>query len=218
MNLVQGVAASGIRNEVHLDSLGDLGVELADLLLGGGRRDVQLAKEGGDDFVKGLPGWCSTKKAGSIFFWLAFGRSAQTYRVAVLDYFSQCSGWLASSWSFWISATARPLVPAIPLSLTLKIQPIWMMKSLCLSIPRAASRHTMLLLRTLLSMIATVTLLRNPQRHSALPRNYPGPALTRMARSRTLLPLASQPAQPTKILESAVPCNTLTHMLPSGVP
>ncbi|KAI0806056.1 hypothetical protein BC629DRAFT_1484793 [Irpex lacteus] len=29
-------------------------------------------QEGGDSFVKGLPGWCSTKKAGSVFFWLAF--------------------------------------------------------------------------------------------------------------------------------------------------
>ncbi|KAI6042464.1 hypothetical protein EDC04DRAFT_2658242 [Pisolithus marmoratus] len=27
----------------------------------------------GDDFVAALPGWCSTKKAGCIFFWLAFG-------------------------------------------------------------------------------------------------------------------------------------------------
>ncbi|KAH8826420.1 hypothetical protein DL96DRAFT_1499391 [Flagelloscypha sp. PMI_526] len=31
------------------------------------------AKEGGDDFVKGLPSWCSTKKAGAVFMWLAFG-------------------------------------------------------------------------------------------------------------------------------------------------
>ncbi|TFK50034.1 hypothetical protein OE88DRAFT_1661537 [Heliocybe sulcata] len=31
------------------------------------------AKNGGDDFTNGLPGWCSTKKAGAIFFWLAFG-------------------------------------------------------------------------------------------------------------------------------------------------
>jgi hypothetical protein len=27
----------------------------------------------GDDFKAGLPGWCSTKKAGAIFFWFAFG-------------------------------------------------------------------------------------------------------------------------------------------------
>lgn len=26
----------------------------------------------GEDFVKNLPGWCNTKKAGAIFFWLAF--------------------------------------------------------------------------------------------------------------------------------------------------
>lgn len=27
----------------------------------------------GDSFKNALPGWCSTKKAGAIFFWLAFG-------------------------------------------------------------------------------------------------------------------------------------------------
>jgi hypothetical protein len=31
------------------------------------------AKELGDDFTNGLSGWCATKKAGAIFFWLAFG-------------------------------------------------------------------------------------------------------------------------------------------------
>lgn len=31
------------------------------------------AKAGGTDFVNGLPGWCSTKKAGAVFFWLTFG-------------------------------------------------------------------------------------------------------------------------------------------------
>ncbi|KAN0120939.1 hypothetical protein V8E52_004208 [Russula decolorans] len=30
------------------------------------------AKELGDSFTNGLPGWCATKKAGAIFFWLAF--------------------------------------------------------------------------------------------------------------------------------------------------
>lgn len=29
----------------------------------------------GDDFKKGLPGWCNTKKAGSIFLWLVFGKA-----------------------------------------------------------------------------------------------------------------------------------------------
>lgn len=29
------------------------------------------AKEAGEDFVKGLPGWCNTKKAAAIFLWLA---------------------------------------------------------------------------------------------------------------------------------------------------
>jgi len=40
----------------------------------------------GDDFKKGLGGWCSTKKAGSIFFWLAFGFWAGSLVVAVLDW------------------------------------------------------------------------------------------------------------------------------------
>ncbi|KAF8633214.1 hypothetical protein AX15_001450 [Amanita polypyramis BW_CC] len=30
------------------------------------------AKENGDDFKNDLPGWCNTKKAGAIFFWLTF--------------------------------------------------------------------------------------------------------------------------------------------------
>lgn len=30
------------------------------------------AEEKGDDFKKGLPGWCNTKKAAAIFLWLAF--------------------------------------------------------------------------------------------------------------------------------------------------
>ncbi|PFH53201.1 hypothetical protein AMATHDRAFT_138507 [Amanita thiersii Skay4041] len=30
------------------------------------------SKEKGDDFKNGLSGWCNTKKAGAIFFWLAF--------------------------------------------------------------------------------------------------------------------------------------------------
>jgi len=30
------------------------------------------AKEKGDDFKHGLSGWCTTKKAGAIFFWLTF--------------------------------------------------------------------------------------------------------------------------------------------------
>jgi hypothetical protein len=27
----------------------------------------------GDSFKNGLDGWCSTKKAGAVFFWFAFG-------------------------------------------------------------------------------------------------------------------------------------------------
>ncbi|EPQ54314.1 hypothetical protein GLOTRDRAFT_116863 [Gloeophyllum trabeum ATCC 11539] len=44
------------------------------------------AKEGGDDFVNGLPGWCSTKKAGAIFFWLAFGFWTASLVLTFLDW------------------------------------------------------------------------------------------------------------------------------------
>ena len=33
------------------------------------------AEANGDDFKNALPGWCSTKKAGAIFFWIAFCQS-----------------------------------------------------------------------------------------------------------------------------------------------
>ncbi|KAH8979584.1 hypothetical protein EDB86DRAFT_2984228 [Lactarius hatsudake] len=44
------------------------------------------AKALGDDFTNGLGGWCSTKKAGAIFFWLAFGFWAGTLTIAILDW------------------------------------------------------------------------------------------------------------------------------------
>ncbi|KAG6811200.1 hypothetical protein H0H92_008562 [Tricholoma furcatifolium] len=44
------------------------------------------AKELGDDFKNGLSGWCSTKKAGGIFFWLAFGSWAASMVLLVLDW------------------------------------------------------------------------------------------------------------------------------------
>lgn len=37
------------------------------------------AKALGDDFVNGLGGWCATKKAGAVFFWLAFGECAPVH-------------------------------------------------------------------------------------------------------------------------------------------
>ncbi|KAG6910106.1 hypothetical protein DXG01_013159 [Tephrocybe rancida] len=43
-------------------------------------------KDLGDDFKKGLDGWCSTKKAGAIFFWLAFGFWAASLVLLVLDW------------------------------------------------------------------------------------------------------------------------------------
>ncbi|KAF8958340.1 hypothetical protein BDZ97DRAFT_1668694 [Flammula alnicola] len=40
----------------------------------------------GDGFKNGLPGWCSTKKAGAIFFWLAFAFWAASLVMLVLDW------------------------------------------------------------------------------------------------------------------------------------
>ncbi|KAG6334110.1 hypothetical protein ID866_4972 [Astraeus odoratus] len=40
----------------------------------------------GSDFVAGLPGWCSTKKAGSIFFWLAFGFWLASLGLLIVDW------------------------------------------------------------------------------------------------------------------------------------
>jgi len=40
----------------------------------------------GDDFTNGLGGWCSTKKAGAIFFWLAFGFWGGTLTLAFQDW------------------------------------------------------------------------------------------------------------------------------------
>jgi len=44
------------------------------------------AKELGDDFTSGLPGWCATKKAGAIFFWFATGFWAASLTLAVLQW------------------------------------------------------------------------------------------------------------------------------------
>ncbi|KAA1467359.1 hypothetical protein DENSPDRAFT_832379 [Dentipellis sp. KUC8613] len=40
----------------------------------------------GDSFKNGLPSWCSTKKAGAIFFWLAFAFWAASFVLAVFDW------------------------------------------------------------------------------------------------------------------------------------
>jgi len=40
----------------------------------------------GDTFKKQLGGWCSTKKAGAVFFWLAFAAWVATFVVAVLEW------------------------------------------------------------------------------------------------------------------------------------
>ncbi|GJE85605.1 MARVEL domain-containing protein [Phanerochaete sordida] len=44
------------------------------------------AKEGGDDFVNGLPSWCATKKAGAVFFWLAFVFWLASLVLTILDW------------------------------------------------------------------------------------------------------------------------------------
>jgi len=40
----------------------------------------------GDAFKSGLDGWCSTKKAGAVFFWLAFGFWAASLGLLVMDW------------------------------------------------------------------------------------------------------------------------------------
>ncbi|KAF9000732.1 hypothetical protein BDQ17DRAFT_664843 [Cyathus striatus] len=40
----------------------------------------------GDDFKSGLPGWCNTKKAAAIFFWLAFASWVASVIILVLDW------------------------------------------------------------------------------------------------------------------------------------
>ncbi|KAF9565418.1 hypothetical protein CPC08DRAFT_189701 [Agrocybe pediades] len=40
----------------------------------------------GDDFKKGLPGWCNTKKAAAVFFWFAFGFWAASLVLLILDW------------------------------------------------------------------------------------------------------------------------------------
>jgi len=40
----------------------------------------------GDDFVNALPSWCSTKKAGCIFFWLTFGFWLASFVLLIIDW------------------------------------------------------------------------------------------------------------------------------------
>lgn len=46
------------------------------------------AKELGDSFTDGLSGWCSTKKAGAIFFWLAFGEFLRVEWISIAKLFN----------------------------------------------------------------------------------------------------------------------------------
>ncbi|KAG2353840.1 hypothetical protein BDR07DRAFT_1342311 [Suillus spraguei] len=40
----------------------------------------------GDAFTSALPGWCSTKKAGAIFFWLGFGFWLASFILLIIDW------------------------------------------------------------------------------------------------------------------------------------
>jgi hypothetical protein len=44
------------------------------------------AETKGDDFVNGLPGWCTTKKSGAIFFWLAFVCWCASMAMLIMDW------------------------------------------------------------------------------------------------------------------------------------
>ncbi|KAH9974837.1 hypothetical protein BJV74DRAFT_863305 [Russula compacta] len=44
------------------------------------------AKALGDSFTDGLPGWCATKKAGAVFFWLAFSFWAASLTLTLLEW------------------------------------------------------------------------------------------------------------------------------------
>lgn len=48
----------------------------------------------GDDFKAGLDGWCSTKKAGSIFFWLVFGKHSTVVIKQPINH--PAAAWVAS--------------------------------------------------------------------------------------------------------------------------
>jgi hypothetical protein len=50
------------------------------------------AKELGDSFTNGLPGWCATKKAGTVFFWLAFSEFSLLCGSPLLKCVTQYSG------------------------------------------------------------------------------------------------------------------------------
>ncbi|KIL67457.1 hypothetical protein M378DRAFT_9250 [Amanita muscaria Koide BX008] len=57
--------------------------------------DDPHAKQNGDDFINALPGWCTTKQAGAVFFWLVFG----TYPSPVFSYKK-----IPSSAVFWMAS------------------------------------------------------------------------------------------------------------------
>jgi hypothetical protein len=170
------------------------------------------AKEGGDDFIKGLPGWCSTKKAGAVFFWLVFGKlPSRIHRGGIsLNHHFQFSGlpaWFSSSST---SAMARVRVLAtLPSPILSKNQANWTTKSLCWNIPPDVGLRTMLL-QSLRLVTTTDTLLRSRRQPSILRHSSQDQASTRTAPSPTPLPVVSLPQTlPPKTHVSAVLCNTL---------
>lgn len=101
------------------------------------------AKEKGKDFVAGLPGWCSTKKAGAVFLWFVFSTflisSRRIFELIVM----QSSGWQLRPLSYSTGAAERIVTPATPLSRTLlKSRRRLMKRNPCMNTTCRASRHT----------------------------------------------------------------------------
>ena len=51
----------------------------------------------GDSFKNGLSGWCATKKAGAVFFWLTFGKYSSMPPRTFYNCGCQAFGWRRSS-------------------------------------------------------------------------------------------------------------------------
>ncbi|KAG6882853.1 hypothetical protein C0992_010485, partial [Termitomyces sp. T32_za158] len=72
-------------------------VRVGFILTGVGVAASLLISDLGDDFKKGLDGFCSSKKAGAVFFWLAFGEPfLPTPRLVCLPNTASTGFWAAS--------------------------------------------------------------------------------------------------------------------------
>ena len=54
------------------------------------------AKALGDDYVNGLGGWCATKKAGAVFFWMVFGQCAPVHSLCVAADIFRLAAWVGT--------------------------------------------------------------------------------------------------------------------------